>query len=388
MPRPPHGQATDLLRLSPDELAAAPHEVLVSLVERYQDDLERHLLEAQANQEELESAEEDRTRLERDLAIARQRVDELVGEQGRFDDELSGRIEVVDNLRATVRELEREKKDATRRYREQAETHESARQAWHDQEQHLKSRLATLTASPRKEHRTSRVLSPPHEHERAPQDVERLDLVTASDTASHASAATDAAASLSPARSSTSTDSATPPVADLALIEELASLTTAYESLEANLRSLQTEMSDLKRVYRDLQEENESYEILLGERTLSGQVRDSHLFQSSVAWSGDSPAPRLEAVGERDEEELANGSLDLATELGAVDACGAGNGVEDDRRAEQEKAPRALEGSLSPDQANEGGLDDYDRANLTRLTLLLEQISAARSARSRTPTRR
>jgi hypothetical protein len=35
------------------------------------------------------------------------------------EEELAGRIEVLEKLRITVRELEREKRDATKRYREQ-----------------------------------------------------------------------------------------------------------------------------------------------------------------------------------------------------------------------------------------------------------------------------
>jgi len=45
-------------------------------------------------------------------------------------------------------------------------------------------------------------------------------------------------------------------------------------------------MSDLKRVYQDLQEENESYEILLGEKTLSGEVTGTDFFRKSFSWGG------------------------------------------------------------------------------------------------------
>lgn len=63
-------------------------------------------------------------------------------------------------------------------------------------------------------------------------------------------------------------------------------------------------MSDLKRVYQDLQEENESYEILLGERTLSGEVRDSSLFQTSAAGEEASGATGpLEPVREHVEDD-------------------------------------------------------------------------------------
>ena len=52
---------------------------------------------------------------------------------------------------------------------------------------------------------------------------------------------------------------------------ELSTLSTSYASLQSTLVLLQTQLADLKRVNRELQEENESYMILLREKTLSGQ---------------------------------------------------------------------------------------------------------------------
>jgi hypothetical protein len=108
-----------LLRLTSDEILAAPHEVLASLVQRYQDELDQALEQTQAKDDHAARAEEDRARLGKDLDTAKRRIDELLNEQARMEDELSGRIEVLDKLRANVRELEREKKEATKRYREQ-----------------------------------------------------------------------------------------------------------------------------------------------------------------------------------------------------------------------------------------------------------------------------
>lgn len=52
---------------------------------------------------------------------------------------------------------------------------------------------------------------------------------------------------------------------------ELSTLSTSYSSLQSTLVLLQTQLVDLKRVNHELQEENESYMILLRERTLNGQ---------------------------------------------------------------------------------------------------------------------
>lgn len=56
-----------------------------------------------------------------------------------------------------------------------------------------------------------------------------------------------------------------------ALKLELSTLSTSYASLQSTLLLIQTQLVDLKRVNQELQEENESYMILLREKTLSGQ---------------------------------------------------------------------------------------------------------------------
>lgn len=56
-----------------------------------------------------------------------------------------------------------------------------------------------------------------------------------------------------------------------ALRLELSTLSTSYSSLQSTLILLQSQLIDLKRVNNHLQEDNESYMILLREKTLSGQ---------------------------------------------------------------------------------------------------------------------
>jgi hypothetical protein len=66
-------------------------------------------------------------------------------------------------------------------------------------------------------------------------------------------------------------DSHVEPVEMTALKLELSSLSTSHASLQNTLALLQTQSVDLKRVNNQLQEENESHNILLRETTLSGQ---------------------------------------------------------------------------------------------------------------------
>jgi hypothetical protein len=66
-------------------------------------------------------------------------------------------------------------------------------------------------------------------------------------------------------------DPETEPAEMTSLKLELSTLSTSYSSLQSTLVLLQTQLVDLKRVNHELQEENESYMILLREKTLSGQ---------------------------------------------------------------------------------------------------------------------
>ena len=79
-------------------------------------------------------------------------------------------------------------------------------------------------------------------------------------------------------------DSHAEPAEMTALRLELSTLSTSHASIQNTLGLLQTQLVDLKRVNNQLQEENESYNILLREKTLSGQY---DLFKRV---SGDSPS--------------------------------------------------------------------------------------------------
>lgn len=244
-----------------------------------------------------------------------------------------------------MRDLERDKKDAAKRYREQvssderryasasranelgsfqAESFDSERQSWYDQEQHYKLRIENLS-SPNKgrrkrKGRRARAATDSEAH----TDVEdsrsnhggREDPQTGSDEPDDKDEETK---SPTPERSSNTSPTPSsereigPTPNELALQDQLASLSTAHDSLTATLRTLQTEMADLKRVYQNVQEENESYEILLGEKTLNGEVRGSDLFRRSFQW-GD--------AGEDLDEHRAGHSFGF---LGGLDTVGESN---------------------------------------------------------------
>ncbi|KAH9898069.1 hypothetical protein C8Q73DRAFT_755691 [Cubamyces lactineus] len=186
------------------------------------------------------------------LHAAESRLTELYADQNRMEEEMAARMEVIEKLRTQVRELEKEKRDIQRRYNEQTATFEAERQAFYDNEQHLKSRIQSLTQA--------RKQPPP--------------ILTSPSVVSVAESETDV--------EEQPTEVAEPPKQDMndpeqepaemtALRLELSTLSTSYNSLQSTLVLLQTQLNDLKRVNNELQEENESYNILLREKTLSGQ---------------------------------------------------------------------------------------------------------------------
>lgn len=185
------------------------------------------------------------------LNAAESRLNDLYADQARMEEELVARIEVIDKLRSQVRELEKEKRDLQRRYNEQTSTFEAERQAFYDNEQHLKSRIQSLThARKQPEARTS--------------DAEPEVIAEETNPPSEPSESI-------PAPKQDLNDPESEPAEMTALRLELSTLSTSYSSLQSTLQLLQSQLIDLKRVNNQLQEDNESYMILLREKTLSGQ---------------------------------------------------------------------------------------------------------------------
>lgn len=186
------------------------------------------------------------------LNAAESRLGDLYADQARMEEELAARIEVIDKLRSQTRDLEKEKRDLQRRYNEQMSTFDAERQAFYDNEQHLKSRIQSLTQA-RKQSGPSRTAD-------TELEVTAEEMVSPNDLPETVSA-----------RKQDMNDPECEPAEMTALRLELSTLSTSYSSLQSTLQLLQSQQVDLKRVNNQLQEENESYMILLRERTLSGQ---------------------------------------------------------------------------------------------------------------------
>ncbi|KAJ7786435.1 hypothetical protein B0H16DRAFT_1708601 [Mycena metata] len=232
-----------------------PSDALSASLKEETDKKEQLLVQVQNKDQTIATLASENANLTSALNAAEIRINELYTDQSRSELDLAQRIEISENLRAQVRELEKEKRDVQRRYNEQTSTFEAERQAFYDNEQHLKSRIMSLTQARKQPER-------PHGNASSPTaDTESLAEVEEEEPQP---------AEAEPSKQDMD-DPETEPAEMTSLRLELSTLSTSYASLQSTLVLLQTQLVDLKRVNHELQEENESYMILLRERTLSGQ---------------------------------------------------------------------------------------------------------------------
>lgn len=180
-------------------------------------------------------------------------------------------------------------------------TFEAERQAFYDNEQHLKSRIQSLTQARK---------LPVNPVPPSPSVVSIVESLA--ETEADASEVTDTV-------EQDLKDPAEEPAEMTALKLELSTLSTSYSSIQATLVLLQSQLNDLKRVNNELQEENESYNILLRERTLNGQFDVLRMGGASPEQSsdgtdeGDDNSRDADSLQSRDTRR--SGTLDPVHEL-------------------------------------------------------------------------
>ncbi|KAF8167992.1 hypothetical protein B0H34DRAFT_792652 [Crassisporium funariophilum] len=235
------------------------HDALSASLKQETDQKELLLVQLQDKDQLIANYVTENNNLTSSLSDAEVRLNELYSEQSRWEMELAQRIDISEKLREQVRDLEKEKRDLQRRYNEQTATFEAERQAFYDNEQHLKSRIQSLTQARK---RSETIIAP------VESETEE-DLVEEDEPSSP-----DPRETRNANRSTAQQDLDDPdnePAEMTSLKLELSTLSTSYSSLQSTLILMQTQLVDLKRVNQEVQEENESYMILLREKTLSGQ---------------------------------------------------------------------------------------------------------------------
>ncbi|KII93540.1 hypothetical protein PLICRDRAFT_171280 [Plicaturopsis crispa FD-325 SS-3] len=296
-------------------------ETLAASLKQETDHKEQLLVQLQNKDQTITNISTENDKLKSALTAAETRINEIYADQGRMEDEMAARIEVTEKLRTQVREMEKEKRDIQRRYNEQTSTFEAERQAFYDNEQHLKSRIQSLTQARRQPERVARNDEPESEVE--PDDDESI----------------APASEISQSTKQDIEDEESEPAEMTSLKLELSTLSTSYNSLQSTLVLLQTQLNDLKRVNHELQEENESYMILLREKTLSGQ------FDIMRQVGGGS------SVTESTENSDDDGEGDESADYGSVSTGHRSTLDRVDEEANEETLEQELERSLEPTES-------------------------------------
>ncbi|KZT55504.1 hypothetical protein CALCODRAFT_349987 [Calocera cornea HHB12733] len=231
-----------------------PKEQLEQQLRREQEEKENlsvKLEDAHKASQELESTV---ASLRSSLQLAESRLSQLSADALRTENTLSEQSEVIAALRSQLSSVERDRRDDEKRYREQSAAFEAERQAQWEGEQAARHRLERLEERLRRaEARAAHV-----GHEAEPNN----DMLVEEEE-------TDTPKIAHPPKVEEGGQQEEPPEMTMMRLE-MDSLSGAYASLQSTHQMLLQEMADVKRVNQQIQEENESYNVLLRERTLAG----------------------------------------------------------------------------------------------------------------------
>lgn len=196
----------------------------------------------------------------------------------------------------------------------QTDSFEHERQSWYDQERHFKLRISNLSTPKSTPRRLTRSAVEQRDEANGQSDTLNFRVGTSSESNRSVSPSPSGTTAVdeqvpTPTAATAPSQPQIPPET-LAELTELRShfdsLSTSYDSLSSTLRTLQVELTDIKRVNINLMEQNESYEILLSEKTFSGELMGHGVFKNSWASDGlsigDLQIP-LEDVEEANEED-------------------------------------------------------------------------------------
>lgn len=279
-------------------------------------------------------------KLRNSLAAAEKQLLDAFNEQSRMEEELCAHHAVSEKLREQLKEIEKEKRDLHRRYQEQVKSFEAERQSFYDNEQHLKSRIRSLTQARLRSRASPGSLEAEEVHD--PVSEERKELIETSSVTVE-----DDSVSRSPEDHE---DCDTPEVSALKL--ELSTLSTSYSSLQNTVQHLQTQVADLQRVNNQLQDENESYNILLREKTMAGQFDVLKQLYSTASGDHDDDAERN--IDGRSIRSTARSTLGRVSELDELETTEEAQHETDDFDPFNERPPsgaskrRARSGATSP----------------------------------------
>ncbi|KAH8930489.1 hypothetical protein BT69DRAFT_1291850 [Atractiella rhizophila] len=378
------------------ELAKLGKEQLLELVRVEREEREKERERFELLQETLNTtrqtaseAAQRNVELEKEVELANSKAQELYVQGIRIEEELSQNTEtaseVAEHLRGQIRELERKNREVEKRYKDQTESFDAERQSWHDQEQHLKLRISSLASSAAAHHKGSRQPSP--SPSRAPTEDAGDDDPSAPppDTFEGLEIPAVGMRSRKVSVITKSSEMEKKLAAELGSVQaQLKSLTASYESIERSHRTAMDELTEVKRANAELMETNESFEVLLGERTLGrlvgggvgpenvGDILGEVLKLGEVGRRPDFILEEEELFDEENEDEedefekmLLQSSGTGKVDEGAVLAMAGGGGEKEGfaKEVKKKKSRRTINGSAI---GGLGGMDleaELERAN-------------------------
>ncbi|KAA1076135.1 hypothetical protein PGT21_034949 [Puccinia graminis f. sp. tritici] len=289
------------------------------------DELERERAKVSSLKALITAAEEKEADATAQAANWRSKADQLSNTIDRMEAELAEAQELKTNYERLTKELEKLKaahKELERTQFRQADEHEASKAAWAEEESNLRaqlstsnSQLLTLQKQYDESNKADSVPSQPGSPIKpAPSEVpDRLE-------AEHTTAALKAEVE--------------------ALKAQQAANQATLEQAIASSETLKTQLADLERVNEQLMDDNESYQFLVGERTLMGGFDIKQLLRVDEGESAPGPSPvarrnspsssstpSLEGVEEEDEEEEEDDDedADAAIERAVLESHGDGS---------------------------------------------------------------
>ena len=289
--------------------------------------------------------------LQAQIAAREEKLEEVGKDQERLEDELYSKTGVLERLRKQLDECERALVDAERRYADQSSTLDKERQYYNDAESLLRNQKSNIQAQSDKLSKQNAQLL--RDNEKLTNQLGRLrSLQKASGAAAEADGADDDEDSsaqngvMTPSRlhDDAKEDHSAADAANLAALggaggkgatgkrtlqdenellqlrSELESTSKSHASLQETMQRLQIEMKELKNANKELREQNETFQGVLEERTLSGSLlKNSALLRGAGALATASDVSSTNDGSEEDEEADDAATDDTSLSIDDVD---------------------------------------------------------------------
>ncbi|WAR53618.1 hypothetical protein PtB15_3B126 [Puccinia triticina] len=287
------------------------------------DELERERAKVSSLKALITAAEEKEADATAECANWRSKADQLASTIDRMEADLVEAQEIKTQYERTTKELEKLKaahKELERTQFQQADEAEASKAAWAEEEANLRAQLSTSNAQlvtlQKQYAETTKADSVPSQPVSPIKSAMPAELPNRLEE-EHTSAALKAELE--------------------ALKAQQAANQTSMEQALASAETLKTQLADLERVNEQLMDDNESYQFLVGERTLMGGFDIKQLLRvdESESTPGPTPAPRrtspsssstpsLEGVEEEDEDAEDDEDADAAIERAILESHGDG----------------------------------------------------------------